>query len=164
MFKPNGLCFSPDYKKLHVPTRINSLQGSSQYRLGRRRGEAEEWPGVLLDADEAIARQQSTVNARGEKAPEKKAATDTTVAGMPDGIRCDTEGNVPSAADGSVQADGVYIFASSGERIGLILLPEICTFVSRSSPKPSFHDRASRSTASMSRRRSVTLLSACVSA
>jgi len=67
-------------------------------------------------------------NARGEKAPEKKAATDTTVAGMPDGIRCDTEGNI-WVGGGWVGAgyDGAHIFAPSGERIGLILLPEICS-------------------------------------
>ena len=51
-------------------------------------------------------------------------------AGFSDGIRCDTDGNIWSSAgwvgDGY---DGVHIFAPDGTRIGLILLPEICSNV-----------------------------------
>src|SRR5256885_12142984 len=47
--------------------------------------------------------------------------------GGSDGIRCDVDGNVWSAAgwvgDGY---DGVHIFSPEGQRIGMILLPEIC--------------------------------------
>jgi len=47
--------------------------------------------------------------------------------GGSDGIRADTEGNIWSAA-GWVGAgyDGVHIFAPDGQRIGQIMLPEIC--------------------------------------
>jgi gluconolactonase len=58
------------------------------------------------------------------------------VAGMPDGIRCDVEGNVWVGA-GWVGAgyDGVHIFAPNGGRIGLILLPEICSNVCFGGPR-----------------------------
>jgi len=51
-------------------------------------------------------------------------------AGMADGIRCDTDGNIWSSA-GWVGSgyDGVHIFAPDGTRIGQILLPEICSNV-----------------------------------
>ena len=49
---------------------------------------------------------------------------------MADGIRCDTDGNIWASAgwvgDGY---DGVHIFAPDGDRIGQILLPEICSNV-----------------------------------
>jgi len=46
---------------------------------------------------------------------------------MADGIRADTEGNIWVGA-GWVGAgyDGVHTFTPEGERIGMILLPEIC--------------------------------------
>src|SRR2546428_10008270 len=47
-----------------------------------------------------------------------------TVAGMADGIRCDMDGNVWVGAGWVGPGyDGVHIFSSEGERIGLILLP-----------------------------------------
>ena len=47
--------------------------------------------------------------------------------GGPDGIRCDTEGNLwVSAATGGDGSDGVHVFASDGTLIGQILLPEAC--------------------------------------
>ena len=51
-------------------------------------------------------------------------------AGFADGIRADVDGNVWASAgwvgDGY---DGVHIFAPDGDRIGQILLPEICSNV-----------------------------------
>jgi gluconolactonase len=50
--------------------------------------------------------------------------------GSSDGIRADKDGNIWSAAGWAGQGyDGVHIFAPSGERIGVILLPEICANV-----------------------------------
>ena len=48
-------------------------------------------------------------------------------AGHSDGIRSDTDGNIWSSA-GWVGAgyDGVHVFAPNGDRIGQILLPEVC--------------------------------------
>ena len=52
------------------------------------------------------------------------------MAGFADGIRADIDGNIWVGAgwvgDGY---DGVHVFAPDGERIGLILLPEICSNV-----------------------------------
>ncbi len=63
-------------------------------------------------------------------------AGDGTVAGMADGIRCDTEGNVWSSAGWVGPGyDGVHIFAPDGQRIGLILLPEICSNVCFGGPR-----------------------------
>jgi len=51
-------------------------------------------------------------------------------AGLADGIRADTDGNIWVGAgwvgDGY---DGVHIFAPSGERIGIIKMPEIISNV-----------------------------------
>jgi gluconolactonase len=59
-----------------------------------------------------------------------------TVAGMADGIRCDTDGNVWVGA-GWVGAgyDGVHIFSPEGQRIGIILLPEICANICFGGPR-----------------------------
>jgi gluconolactonase len=47
--------------------------------------------------------------------------------GSSDGIRCDIDGNVWSAAAGGGDGyDGVHVFAPDGTRIGAILLPEQC--------------------------------------
>ncbi|MEM7349027.1 MAG: SMP-30/gluconolactonase/LRE family protein, partial [Chloroflexota bacterium] len=47
--------------------------------------------------------------------------------GGSDGIRCDTDGNVWSAAGwGGDGYDGVHCFAPDGDLIGKILLPETC--------------------------------------
>jgi gluconolactonase len=58
------------------------------------------------------------------------------VAGQADGIRCDTDGNVWVGAgwvgDGY---DGVHIFSAEGQRIGQILLPEICSNVCFGGPR-----------------------------
>ncbi|MBM3877936.1 MAG: SMP-30/gluconolactonase/LRE family protein [Verrucomicrobia bacterium] len=115
VFKPNGLCFSPDYKKLYVadtgashypeaPKCIWSFDVVDEKKLARRK----EWASMKL------------------RHPQKG-----DLAGFADGIRCDTDGNVWASA-GWVGAgyDGVHIFgAADGQRIGQILLPEICSNV-----------------------------------
>ena len=47
--------------------------------------------------------------------------------GGSDGIRADVDGNIWSAAGWAGEGyDGVHVFAPEGQRIGMILLPEIC--------------------------------------
>ena len=47
--------------------------------------------------------------------------------GFPDGIRCDTDGNVWSSSGwGEAENYGVQVFAADGDLIGKIHLPEIC--------------------------------------
>lgn len=93
---PNGICFSPDYKKLYVAdtgaagrdTKVWDVDGITA-RNGRRF--------IQLDVP-------------GTRAP--SAA---------DGIRCDVDGNIWAGA-----RPGVQVITPGGERIGMIRLPENC--------------------------------------
>jgi len=108
-FKPNGLCFSHDYKTLYVAD-----TGPSHYPDAK----AVIWAYDVVD---------------GTKLSNPRTFADMTLdgkAGFADGIRADEEGNIWASAgwvgDGY---DGVHIFAPSGDRIGQIRLPEICSNV-----------------------------------
>ncbi len=107
MHKPNGICFSPDYKKLYVcdtgwthnpdaprNIRVYDVEDGKKARNGR------EFVSMEL----------------------KGKGT-----GLADGIRADVDGNL-WVGSGWVGPgyDGVHIFAPDGTRIGMILLPEIC--------------------------------------
>ena len=53
-----------------------------------------------------------------------------------DGIRADTDGNIWAAAGWAGEGyDGVHVFAPDGQRIGQILLPEICANLCFGGPK-----------------------------
>lgn len=114
IYKPNGLCFSPDYRKLYVAD-----TGSSHYP------DAEKYINVWDVVDEK--------KLAGGKvfASMKLELNGEVVAGQADGIRCDVEGNIWSSAGWVGQGyDGVHVFAKEdGKRIGQILLPEICSNV-----------------------------------
>jgi gluconolactonase len=100
--KPNGLCFSQDYKKLYVadtggsnPKPILVWDITDEKKLSNRR-------------------QFCTMNYKD-------------IQGGADGIRADIDGNIWAAAGwGGEGYDGVHVFAPDGARIGLIHLPEIC--------------------------------------
>jgi len=116
MEKPNGLCFSPDYKKLYVADT----------------GKARDIQVLeVVDAKKLKNRRRFIDMAM----PERKVQTEIgprTVGGKggSDGIRCDVDGNVWSAAGWAGDGyDGVHIFSPDGQRIGMILLPEICANV-----------------------------------
>ncbi|PWS39062.1 gluconolactonase [Falsiroseomonas bella] len=107
-FKPNGLCFSPDYRILYVAD-----TGASHYPEAKK----IIW---AFDVD-------------GPRLRNPRTFADTTLdgkAGMADGIRADERGNIWAGmgwvGDGY---DGVHIFAPDGARIGQIKLPEICSNV-----------------------------------
>ncbi len=104
VFKPNGLCFSPDYKKLYV-----SDTGSSHY--SKAKAVIHVW-----DIDG-----KNLKNGRTFCSMKYKDKT-----GGADGIRCDIHGNIWAAAGWAGEGfDGVHIFAPNGDRIGVILLPEV---------------------------------------
>jgi len=111
IYKPNGLCFSPDYKKLYVAD-----TGASHY------ADAEKQIKVWDVVDE-------TKLMRGRTFASMALDGFPTV-GLADGIRADAEGNIWASAgwvgDGY---DGVHVFAPDGVRIGQIILPEICSNV-----------------------------------
>ena len=114
IFKPNGLCFSPDLKKLYVAD-----TGASHYKDAKK--EIKVWD---------VVDEKSLANGRRFASMDLELEGET-VAGMADGIRCDIEGNIWSSAGWVGQGyDGVHIFGhEDGKRIGQILLPEICSNV-----------------------------------
>ena len=101
--KPNGICFSPDYKKLYVvDTGVTHKDGTPRniYVFDVVNGEILENKQVFCDMAPGIA----------------------------DGIRCDIDGNLWASAGWAGEGyDGVHIFAPEGTMIGKIHLPEICS-------------------------------------
>lgn len=119
IFKPNGLCFSPDYKKLYVAD-----TGASHYDDAPKN--IKVWDIVdekkLSNGREFASMKLTMVDEHGAKVEK---------AGFADGIRCDVDGNIWASAgwvgDGY---DGVHVFEpKEGKRIGQIKLPEICSNV-----------------------------------
>ncbi|MEI6538337.1 MAG: SMP-30/gluconolactonase/LRE family protein [Planctomycetota bacterium] len=115
LYKPNGLCFSPDYKKIYAAD-----TGSSHYK---------EAPKVIQVWDVIDAKKLA--NGREFASMNLIMPDQSTKAGFADGIRCDVHGNVWAGAGWVGEGyDGVHIFASEdGARIGQIHLPEICSNV-----------------------------------
>jgi gluconolactonase len=102
--QPNGLCFSPDYRRLYVAD-----TGSGR--------EIKVW-----DVDGSSLR-----NGKRFAQLEVPGSGQPTAA---DGMRCDADGNIWTGA-----SPGVQILAPSGERIGMIRLPEICANVCFGGPR-----------------------------
>jgi gluconolactonase len=100
--KPNGLCFSPDYSKLYVA----DTGGSNPKPI-------HVWD-IADKTRLRKGRRFCTMDYNGKN-------------GGADGIRADIDGNIWAAAGWAGEGyDGVHVFAPDGQRIGLILLPEIC--------------------------------------
>jgi gluconolactonase len=91
--QPNGLCFSPDEKRLYVNDteqaniRVFDVEANGRLKNGR-------------------------VFASG--------ISDMLRPGVPDGMKCDTDGNVWVTAPG-----GLWVFASDGRHIGKVSIPEL---------------------------------------
>jgi len=100
--KPNGICFSPDEKKLYlVDTGLPKHPGDPR-------------PIYVYDVVDGmrLTNKRQFVN----MAP-----------GSSDGIRCDVDGNLWSAAGwGGDGYNGVHAFAPDGTLIGKVHLPETC--------------------------------------
>src|SRR5215472_2301294 len=95
--RPNGLCFSPDESRLYV---VVSGAMPREIRVFD-----------VVDGGTAIANSRAFVNAG---------------AGIPDGIRCDTDGNLWCGWGGGEGLDGVVVYNPDAKLIGRILLPERC--------------------------------------
>jgi gluconolactonase len=110
LYKPNGMCFSHDYKKLYVAD-----TGASHYKDVPKDIKVYD----IVDGSK-VGKGRQFASMEMEVKRKKQA-------GFADGIRCDVDGNVWAAmgwvGDGY---DGVHIFDPDGTRIGQILLPEIC--------------------------------------
>ena len=116
---PNGLCFSPDYKKLYIAS--------------TGRGPGDTGPGGKGDVH------VFDIGA-DNKASNGKVFTDCMVDGVkcgPDGLRTDVEGNLWSSSNAgrSVGYSGVTIWNPDGKLIGRIRLPEVCGNVCFGGPK-----------------------------
>jgi gluconolactonase len=109
-YKPNGICFSPDYKKVYICD-----TGATHN---------PEAPKVVKVYD--IVDGRKIANGRvffNTELPGKGA-------GLADGIRADQDGNIWAGMGWVGEGyDGVHIFSPEGQRIGMILLPEICANV-----------------------------------
>ena len=129
IFKPNGLCFSPDYKKLYVADTGASHYDDAPKNIKvwdivdeKKLANGKEFASMTLNMDEILPPAPGATFRT--KMPVEKA-------GFADGIRCDVDGNVWASA-GWVGAgyDGVHVFEpKGGVRIGQIHLPEICSNV-----------------------------------
>jgi gluconolactonase len=107
-FKPNGLCFSPDFKKCYIAD-----TGLSHYPNAKS---------IIWVYD---------VDGKKLKNPKTFAGMEMNgKTGFADGIRCDEDGNVWAGmgwvGDGY---DGVHVFSPDGTRIGMIRMPEIVSNV-----------------------------------
>jgi gluconolactonase len=95
--RPNGLCFSPDEKRLYVV-----VSGATPREI---------WVFDVADNGTKLAKGRTFVNAGS---------------GFPDGLRSDREGNLWCGWGGGEGHDGVAVFNPDGELLGRILLPERC--------------------------------------
>ncbi len=116
---PNGLCFSPDYKKLYV--------------ISTGKGPGDTGPGGKGDM-------YSFDVGTDNKVSNRKLFSDFMVDGIncgPDGVRCDVNGNlwVSSNAGRHVGYNGVTVWTPEGKLIGRIRLPEVCGNVCFGGPK-----------------------------
>jgi gluconolactonase len=97
--QPNGICFSPDYKKVYIcdtgdPKDIQVFD--------------------LADGKARNKKRFITTEMNGKQ-------------GLADGIRADIDGNIWAGMGWVGEGyDGVHVFSPGGERIGQIRLPEIC--------------------------------------
>jgi gluconolactonase len=93
--RPNGLCFSPDESTLYI------VESGATPRAIRAFD--------VVDGGSKLANGRVFIDAG---------------TGIPDGMRCDTDGNLWCGWGGGEEQDGVAIFNTAGQLIGRILLPE----------------------------------------
>jgi gluconolactonase len=100
--KPNGLCFSPDEKRLYI----------ADTGIPKRPGDPR--PIRVYDVVDGARLRNGRMFANMSP-------------GSSDGIRCDVDGNLWSAAGWAAEGfNGVHVFAPDGTLIGKIHLPETC--------------------------------------
>jgi gluconolactonase len=116
---PNGLAFSPDYKRLYV---VSTGRGPGDTHAGGK-GDLHVFD---VGADNKLSGH--------------RVFSDFMVEGIrcaPDGVRCDVDGNVwcSSNAGRAVGYSGVTIWSPQGRLIGRIRLPEVCGNLCFGGPK-----------------------------
>ena len=120
--KPNGICFSPDYKRLYIADSGGSFPRPI-------------WIFDVVDG-KSLKNGRKFASMAAHELASTNASFKGNQTGLADGIRCDIDGNVWVGA-GWVGGgyDGVHILAPDGTRIGLIRLPEICANLCFGGPK-----------------------------
>jgi gluconolactonase len=116
---PNGLAFSPDYKKLYV--------------VSTGKGPGDTGPGGKGNMFVFDVGANATLS-------NGQLFSDFMIDGVrcsPDGVRCDTAGNVwcSSNAGRAVGYNGVTVWTPQGKLIGRIRLPEVCGNLCFGGPK-----------------------------
>ena len=100
--QPNGICFSPDEKKLYVIDSGITHGGPSHIRV-------------------------FDVNIDEGRVSNSKVFAEGFAPGLTDGMRCDVEGNVwCSMGWADPKEDGVRCYSPGGDLLGKIHLPETC--------------------------------------
>ena len=130
---PNGLCFSPDYKKLYV---ISTGKGPGDTHAGGK-GEMYVFD-VGSDNKLSNGKLFSNFMVDGVKCgPDGVRADVDGVKCGPDGMRADVDGNlwVSSNAGRNVGYSGATVWTPQGQLIGRIRLPEVCGNVCFGGPK-----------------------------
>jgi gluconolactonase len=98
--RPNGLCFSPDEKKLYIIDSGATHGGPAHVRV---------------------------FDVNGDKLANSKVFADNFLPGFTDGIRADVDGDLwCSMGWADPKEDGVRCYTSGGDMIGKIHLPETC--------------------------------------
>ena len=116
---PNGICFSPDYKKLYV--------------VSSGRGPGDTGPGGKRDVH--------AFDVGGDNKPANgKLFSDFMIDGIkcgPDGIRTDVNGNlwISSNAGRNLGYSGVTVWSPEAKLLGRIRLPESCANLCFGGPK-----------------------------
>jgi gluconolactonase len=116
---PNGLTFSPDYRKLYI---ASTGKGPGDTGAGGK--------GEIYVFD--IGADNKTSN--------RKLFNDCTIDGVkcsPDGLRCDVEGNLwaSSNAGRALGYSGVTVWNPAGKLLGRIRIPEVCGNLTFGGPK-----------------------------
>ena len=116
---PNGITFSPDFKKVYV---ASTGKGPGDTGAGGK-GEVYSFD-VASDG----------------KASNRKLFSDCMIDGVkcgPDGLRCDVEGNlwVSSNAGRALGYSGVTVWNPAGRLLGRIRIPEVCGNLAFGGPK-----------------------------
>lgn len=121
IYKPNGLCFSPDYKKLYAAD-----TGASHYADAPKN--IKVWD--IVD-EKKLANGKEFASMKMKRKSAASGGAEEVAAGLADGIRCDVDGNIWASAGWVGEGyDGVHVFEpKEGVRIGHIRLPEICSNV-----------------------------------
>jgi gluconolactonase len=116
---PNGLCFSPDYKRLYVAS--------------TGKGPGDTGPGGKGDIHVFDV---GTDNKLSNRRLFSNCVIDGVNCG-PDGLRCDVDGNLwaSSNAGRAVGYSGVTVWTPEGKLMGRIRLPEICGNICFGGPK-----------------------------